>query len=409
MRSLESALAVLALLLTSVAAPGSQQAQELTLRLALVLANRQNLDLSAARNRRAVSDAGIRIAKRHPNPALNVVPGQRNLPHEGVFLDLPLEIGGQRSRRVGVALEERQLTDVEIRALERQIRQQTREAFYGFAYARERTNQLEQIVKLAQRLSQIAKERYAAGDVPRIEVVQAGLEVARAQTVAQVAHERENVALSQLNALLNEPASTDWRLEGSLEDTLPNVNLSYLIAQAEEHNDNLVHLEQQEKVEASRLRLVKSERIPNLNLQFGSDFNAPGQYNAGPRSMFSLTIPLFYRNQGEIAQSLANQQVLSGQVAAARRSVAAEVEAAYYELAADQAQVDKYRTTLLPSAHTLESMAEASYQEGKTGILYVLDAQRNVQQVEAEYLNSLLALQDAFAILEQTVGVAMDR
>jgi len=96
-------------------------------------------------------------------------------------------------------------------------------------------------------------------------------------------------------------------------------------------------------------------------------------------------------------------------VAAARRSVAAQVEAAYYELAADQAQVDKYRTTLLPSAHTLESMAETSYQEGKTGILYVLDAQRNIQQVEAEYLNSLLALQDAFAVLEQTVGVALDR
>jgi outer membrane protein TolC len=38
----------------------------------------------------------------------------------------------------------------------------------------------------------------------------------------------------------------------------------------------------------------------------------------------------------------------------------------------------------------------------------VLDAQRNVQQAQRDYLESLLALQTAFAELEQIVGTPLD-
>ena len=45
----------------------------------------------------------------------------------------------------------------------------------------------------------------------------------------------------------------------------------------------------------------------------------------------------------------------------------------------------------------------------KANILVVLDAQRNVQDVERNYLQSLLALESAFASLEQTVGATLDQ
>jgi len=53
-------------------------------------------------------------------------------------------------------------------------------------------------------------------------------------------------------------------------------------------------------------------------------------------------------------------------------------------------------------------MAEDSYRAGKTSILAVLDAQRDVQQNEHDYLQSLFDLQQAFAELEQIVGVNLD-
>jgi outer membrane protein TolC len=88
--------------------------------------------------------------------------------------------------------------------------------------------------------------------------------------------------------------------------------------------------------------------------------------------------------------------------------VAARVEAAYYEWVTRQTQVDLYRGTLVPAARRLEGLAEESYRAGKANLLTVLAAQRDVQEVESQYRESLLALQIAFAELEETVGAALD-
>jgi outer membrane protein TolC len=84
------------------------------------------------------------------------------------------------------------------------------------------------------------------------------------------------------------------------------------------------------------------------------------------------------------------------------------VEATYYELNAREAEVGLYKQTLVPASKKLEEMAEDSYKSGKTNILTVLAAQRDVQRVTSEYLSSLLAMQTSFAEMEETVGVPLD-
>jgi outer membrane protein TolC len=121
-----------------------------------------------------------------------------------------------------------------------------------------------------------------------------------------------------------------------------------------------------------------------------------------------MQLPIFTRNQGEIAQSSALLRALEGESTATRRAVAARVEAAYYEWVTRQTQVDLYRETLVPAARRLESLAEESYRAGKANFLIVLASQRDVQDVESQYRESLLALQIAFAELEETVGAALD-
>jgi outer membrane protein TolC len=170
----------------------------------------------------------------------------------------------------------------------------------------------------------------------------------------------------------------------------------------------LQHLGGEKKVEESRRSLLKAERIPNLDLEAGVDFNAPKDFRYGPRGQISIGLPLFTRNQGEIAQSLANERVLEAETAATERSVSARVEAGFYDLEAQRTQVQLYRDRLLPVAHQLESMAEESYRAGKTGILTAIQAQQAVQSVESSYLQSLEQLQGFYAGLEETVGGAVD-
>ena len=374
---------------------------------ALQMAERQNLDLVAARARQAIALAGIRIAGERPNPTLTFG-ALRDSPHEFVTVDQPLELGGKRGRRIELARQEGILTDVEIRTLERQVRRNVREAFFALALARGISRQKADALKLAERLHGIAKERFDAGDVAELEVVQADLEVSRADAEYQVAQQEQKIALNELDTLLNEPAATDWDLAGALDALPPRMTLDDLVARAINSNYELQHLVQETKVEQSHESLLRAERIPNLGVQVGTDFNAPGDFRVGPRGQISIDLPIFMRNQGEIAQSSATLRALDRETAATRRSVAGQVGTAYFDLDARLTEAEIFRKTLLPATERLENMAEESYRAGKANILTVLSAQHDVRQVHGEYLNSLFNAQSAFAKLEETVGVPLD-
>ncbi|HKW88933.1 MAG TPA: TolC family protein [Candidatus Acidoferrales bacterium] len=397
----------------SVAAPKcaraqeAQQPQKLTLAQALDMAAKQNLDLIAARAQRAVAAANVRAAGERPNPTANANV-LRDDPHEGWWLDVPIELGSKRKQRITLARAQGVLTDDDISALERLTRQNVRGAFFNLALARSTTQEKSDALKLAQRLENIAQSRFDAGDVPELEVEQAKLDAAQAQADYQVAQQEEKVALSAFDALLNEPPGTDWALVTPLETMPSEGQLSDLLTRAGNANPDLQKIAQQEKIQQSQRALLRAQRIPNLTLSAGLDSNAPHNFRYGPRSQASMEIPIFMRNQGEIAESSATLIALEDQAAATRRAVDGRVEQAYYELDAREAQAKLYNETLVPAAAHLESMAEESYQAGKANILSVLDAQRNVQQVRLAYLQSVFAVQQAFAQLEETVGAPLD-
>jgi cobalt-zinc-cadmium efflux system outer membrane protein len=388
--------------------------QRLSLTDAITLADKQNLDLAAARAQRAVADAGVRAAGERPNPTLSVG-ASRDAPHENVLIDQPLEIGPKRSRRIEVARQEIALTETDIETMEKQVRRSVREAYFALAHARAATAQQDDIVKLADRLLDISKSRFNAGDIPKLEVTQSELESARAHADYQVALEEEKVALSGLNATLNEPPESDWDL-GDPFVVLPSVPaLDDLVSRARGSNSEIAKINQQMKLERSRQELLKAQRVPNLGIQVGADLNAPGGpgmntggYEVGARGQLSMEIPIFSRNQGEIAQSTANTRALEDALAAARRAADAKIESAYLELQARQTQAQLYRDTILPSSRQLEEMSEESYRAGKANILTVLATQRDVQQGERDYLDSLLAVQSAFSQLEEAVGAPLD-
>lgn len=387
----------------------AQQAQRLTLASALELAEKQNLDLVAARAQREVALAGVRVAGQRPNPTA-FFGALRDTPHESLFFDQPVELGSKRKQRIVLAQQEGALKETNIAALERQVRHTVRDAYFRVAFARGATAQRDEASKLAQRLHDIAGARFQAGDVPEIEVTQAALEFARAKANLQVAHQEERVALSDLNALLNEPATLDWDLGSAFDSLPPSVLLDDLLARAGASNSEIARIHQESKVQQSQTSLLKANRIPNLGLEFGVDFNAPGPdgFHEGARGQVSMELPLFSRYQGEIAQSIASQRALEAELASAQRATDARVESSFFELEARLAEVQLYRNDILPSSKHLEDMSEESYRAGKANILTVLGAQRDVQQVEQDYLSSLLAVQSAFAQLEEEVGAPLD-
>jgi cobalt-zinc-cadmium efflux system outer membrane protein len=179
------------------------------------------------------------------------------------------------------------------------------------------------------------------------------------------------------------------------------------VAEALSSNLDLRTLDRDAAIEDRQLSLLKAERIPTPMFTGGVALNAPGVFDAGAHAGVSLVIPLFSRNQGEIAGSMARTDTIRARRDAVRRQVEAAVFAALERATAQKAQVEAFRATLVPTATTIQGLVEESYRLGRDSILTTLVAQRALRDVKTEYLEALLALQAAVADLEDILGASI--
>jgi len=381
--------------------------QPLDLRGALGAAESANLELRAARQQRALSIAGLTTARQLPNPVLSFT-AARDTPHEGVLLDIPVELGGKRGKRIAIAQEEQKSTELDIAILARQVRRRTREAFYRSLAAREQTAQAKAALDLSTRIRDLARQRFDLGDVAELEVLQADVEMARSSADYDSSAQAQRADDVILAALLNRKLDADLPLEGKLGDVPPAPVFQTIMAQALQSSGDLLKTAQDLKTEQRRLDLAKAQRIPNIDLSAGADFNSPPDFKTGAKGGISATLPLLYHGQGEVAQSSARLELLRLTLESQRTNVSAQVAAAYFDYVAKGHLVQQYQDHVLPESARLERMAEDSYQSGKTNVLTLLDAQRRLNDVRKAYLDALFAAQASFAALEEAVGVPLD-
>lgn len=193
-------------------------------------------------------------------------------------------------------------------------------------------------------------------------------------------------------------------MAGDLAEMAPLPSFDQVTARAAAGNAELRAAEREVAIEDRRLGLLKAERFPTPVFTLGAVFNAPGEFDVGYRAGLSLAVPIFDRNQGQVAGSLARGEQARLRRDALRRSVEARALAAHARALAQRAQVAAYRETLVPTATTIESLAEEGYRLGRSPVLAVLDAQRTLRDAKSEYLASLLSLQSALADLEDVLG-----
>ncbi len=389
-------------LLVAAPAPTSAQEPPLTFQSALELAVARNLDLAAARRGRAVREAEVRTAGQHPNPDL-VFESTKDTPHQMLTLDIPLE-PWKRSARVNVAKEELTLADVEDAAALQLLRRQVRLAFHGLLAADEAVSLATSMGQVATRVHEVAQARFDEGAAPRLDVMQAELGLSRANADLELARSARTSAQAELNALLNRPPAEPLAVTGDIAESAPLPTVEQVVADAAAHNAELRTAEREVKVEERRLGLWKAERFPTPVVSVGAVFDAPGEFDVGYRAGLSLAVPLFDRNQGQIAGSLARGEQARLKRDALRRSVEAKAFAAHARAVAQRAQVAAYRDTLVPTATTIESLAEEGYRLGRSPVLAVLDAQRTLRDSKSEYLAALLSFQSALADLEDVIG-----
>jgi cobalt-zinc-cadmium efflux system outer membrane protein len=403
---------ILALLLCGLAAAEAaepvQEAAPLTLRQALDLALAANPGLAAARLPRDVARAGVDLARRRPNPELSLEE-TNELPHDAVGLAQTFETAAKRRRRIDLAEAGVTTREAEITRAVSELSGRVRRAFYALLAEQRRLAETEAQLRLAERIREVARTRFEAGDVPRLDVLQAELAAAQAENDWQVVTGQLGSAQIDLNTLLARPLREPVAVSGTLEDgASPDAEAA--VAQAVDANAELAVLDRGIAEQKARVALARAERVPDPTVQGTVTHDAVPEFNWGWRAALTIALPIFSGRTGRDAALQVEERTLV-QLEAERRARAAEITGAVYAAAAradaQRRQVQRFQDTILPQAEEVERMAEDSYRSGQTGLPALLQALQATRDVRLRAIQAGADYQSALADLEGAMGAPL--
>src|SRR5207302_450016 len=152
------------------------------------------------------------------------------------------------------------------------------------------------------------------------------------------------------------------------------------------------------------LTLAHRSVLPAPSLQAGFDQGDPtGPSGRLPVIGVSLSLPLFNRNGGEIAQATAARDRAQANLDLVGRESAAQRSRAERGFAAAMTRLARNRR-LLASADRVAGMSLQAYAEGAVPLASVLEAQRNAREALGRFLNDVAAANDAAAAVRLLSG-----
>ena len=389
---------------------------ELTLERAIEMALAHHADLESARIAIEAKKGAERQAGFSPNPVLSFqtenwrawqapsFSAGRDL-DLFVFVSQPLELGGRKDRRVGLAASERRIAEFSQQAAAWRIRQQVKLAYWKVLTAEKRQKLLTRSIDTFSKIVEYHDARVRLGAMAEADLIKVRLESERfAMAHSTASMEAEKAKYELVRSLGIPSVSAHYRVvESAMPSSLVDwqgAELRQKLEQASQnHHPDVLLLNAMVERADSAVLLAKALGKPNVSPYFG--YKRTEGFNTLIGGI-SVSLPIHDRNAGRIEEALAEVRQSKAQLRAVQTRVRAEVAAAHVGVARRAAMLQRMEAAMLqPSEETLQ-IAVAAYQEGDTDLFRLLDAQRariDIQllhvQTAYDYALSLVALETA--------------
>lgn len=325
----------------------------------------------------------------------------------------PLELNGTRTARRGVAQARLCGNDAAALVEKQSVAYAVRAAYYELVRARAQITLTRDLLQTTEELNRLARRQVELGSRPAVETVQTGIEVTRAKQQVSLAEANGSAREAALNALLNRPQGTSIGVVA-----LPD--LATIIIPAPEEAARLAlsaRAETRINISAGdaakqEARLARAEGIPDLAPQYRIGGVTRGIQNSG--FGVALTLPfLDYGNRrGRVRAAEETARAEDARATATRLQIEQEATQAVAQARGAQAVLQSFAPTeaggqnLLADAEQLLKASRLGYQEGRTTIIALLEAQRTYRQIQNENINAQIAVALALAELSRATGGA---
>jgi outer membrane protein, heavy metal efflux system len=400
-------------------APAAQVhgAVRLTLDEAIQLALEHNHTLKAAETTIQQNQAQEITANLRPNPVLTAdaqflplfQPNQftadyiDNTAQFDLGVSYLFERGKKRQHRLQAAEDTTAQTKSTVADNERTLTFNVASQFFSVQLAESTLDLAIEDMKSFQNTVDISQARYNAGDISEGDFLKIKLQLLQFQSDVSQAQLAKIQALVGLRQFLGyQTVGADYDVSGDFDYLPVTIKLEDLQAKALQSRADLRAAQQGVIAAKSQYELAKA----NGKVDVTGTFNYDHVSFTNTASIFgSFQIPIFNRNQGEIART--NYAINQAQELelAANDQVMSDVLNAYEAVRDNDQVVSLYRAGYLDAAKQSRDISEYSYKRGAASLLDYLDAERSYRATELAYRQSLAAYLTAVEQLREAVGV----
>ncbi len=264
-------------------------------------------------------------------------------------------------------------------------------AYYDVLIAQRRIDVTGELIAAGTRAIEVSEKLVRVGEASEIDLLQFRVQTEQTRIVAANAGNFFREAWQRLAAVVGVPGMPPAPLVGDLSQVGPEIlwegALARLLGTSPERAQALA--------EAERARWAyqraRVEPIPNPSLQVSvAGDTSNGDTLTGVQ--LGIPIPLFNRNQGRIRQAYAEIAAAEQQLGRIELGLQERLATVYRRYANGRQQVERYTTSILPSAERSLGLTRSSYEAGQVGYLSLLTAQQTYFQAVLSYIDALQEL-----------------
>ncbi|NWD26552.1 TolC family protein [Pseudomonas yamanorum] len=379
-------------------------AQTLTLESALQTAFANNPDMAAAQWEIDIAQGGRQQAGLIPNPVASwdAEDTRRNSRTTTVKLTQTLELGGKRGARIDVATRAQETAALTLEQRRNVLRAEVIDGYYGALRAQERLDLAQRSLALAERGLVVANGRVTAGKSSPVEATRAQVQLSEIRLEFNRAQMGLTDAYRRLAASTG-AASTDFQAVATQAQAAPTLpSPAQLLARLEQTAELRLAELQIVQGEAA-LGLEKAQRIPDLDVSIGSQYDASVRERVNVVGV-SMPIPLFNRNQGNVLAASRRADQARDLRNAAELRLRTETRQALDLWQTANTEVRSFNQQILPAAQSAVDSATRGFEMGKFNFLDVLDAQRTLIAARTQYLAATAQATEAWVRIERIYG-----
>ena len=406
------------LLLGAGAARGQNQPPALRVDLdqAIQLALAHNHALRAARTQIQQSRAEEITASLRPNPVFTYddlflpifsphsfnTSTLDNITEFDAGFSYTIERGHKRQARIRAARDQTAVTRSQVSDNERTLTFNVAQQFINVLLAKSNLDLAKQDLASFQETVNISEARYKAGDISEGDLLKIKLQMLQFRTDVSSAELNLVQARASLRGLLGYDAAPEkYDVVGELTYAPLHGNKEDLQATALGLRPDLRAAEQGVTAAQSQYELARANGKRDLTTAL--DYTHVSALN-NASMFFNIEVPIFNRNQGEIARTRYAMDQSQENKTATQETVLTDVTTAYEAAKEGETVVKLYQSGYLKQAQDSRDISEYAYKRGAASLLDFLDAERSYRATQLAYRQSLASYMLALEQLREAVG-----